>query len=262
MRNYNLFVWNIDLAQIKVFIVRLVLIVWTSVFSYQVAAQPDVKVITEDWAPYNYEENGQLKGFSIEVVQAVMAELGEEYPIGVYPGARGDRMLDTMPNVMYFSLFRTPEREDKYKWIGPISEQAIYFYKHKDNPKTYRSIEDIKNAVKVTVPHKGLVADKVAELGIRNVIKLSSREHQFSLLFSKRAELSVNTSPLGVAYYLKQLGQPTDLLVSTDVKLLEFPLYIACSKEIPDSVIERWQAALEKVKKSEKYEQIYSKYLM
>lgn len=250
------------MAQMKVMLLRLMLIGLASLCSFQVTAQPNLKVITEDWAPYNYVENNQLKGFSTEIIQAVMDELGESYPIAAYPGARGDRMLDTMPNVMYFSLFRTPEREEKYKWIGPISEQAIYFYKHKDNPKTYQTIEDIKQATKVTIPHKGLVADRVAELGINNVIKLSSREHQFSLVFSNRAELSVNTSPLGVAYYLKQLDQPADLLVSTGVKLLEFPLYIACSKEIPDSVIERWQTALDKVKASEKYEEIYSKYLM
>ncbi|WP_415882293.1 substrate-binding periplasmic protein [Neptuniibacter sp. QD34_54] len=262
MRNCNLLIWTKDLAQLKVRILRLLVIGCALVFSYQVAAQPDLKVITEDWAPYNYEEGSELKGFSIEIVQAVMNELGEQYPISIYPGARGDRMLETLPNVMYFSLFRTPEREDKFKWIGPISQEAIYFYKRKDNLQTYKTIDDIKQANNITVPYKGLVANKVDELGITNVIKLSARDRQFSLLFSNRAELAVNTSPLGVAYYLKQIDKPVDSLVATGVKLLEFPLYIACSKEIPDSVIERWQAALEKVKASEKYEQIYSKYLM
>lgn len=262
MRNCNFFSVNMELAQIKAAILTFLLIGIVSLNSDPVAAQPDLKVITEDWAPYNYEENGELKGFSIEIVQAVMDELGEEYPISIYPGVRGDRMLETLPNVMYFSLFRTPEREDKFKWIGPISQEAIYFYKRKDNPHTYQTIDDIKHANNITVPYKGLIANKVDELGITNVMKLSSRDRQFSLLFSNRAELAVNTSPLGVAYYLKQIDKPVDSLVSTGVKLLEFPLYIACSKEIPDSVIERWQAALEKVKSSEKYEQIYSKYLM
>jgi len=232
------------------------------VFSSSSYAQPDLKVITEDWAPYNYEEGGIIQGYSTEIVRAIMTELGESYPIAIYPGARADRMLDTLPNVIYFSLFRTPEREDKYKWIGPLSEQAIFFYKRKDNPKVYRTVEDVKNATKITVPYKGLVADKVAALGITNVIKLSDRDQQFKLLFSDRAELSVNVSPIGVSYHLKQLNKPTDALVPTAVKLLEFPLYIACSKQIPDETIQRWQAALERVQQSEKYQEIHRKYLM
>lgn len=227
-----------------------------------VYSQPELRVITEDWAPYNYRDQGKVVGFSTEIVHAVMDELGEHYPIEIYPGARGDRMLKTLPNVMHFSLFRTPERENRFKWVGPISKQAVYFYKRKDNPKAYRSIQDIKQAKLITVPHKGLVASRVAALGITNVIKLSEREKQFSLLFSDRAELLVNVSPLGVAHYLKMMGKPADSLVATEVKLVEFPLYIACSKEIPDEVIQRWQKALDKVKASDKYQQIYKKYLM
>lgn len=190
-----------------------------------------------------------------------MDELGEQYRIAIYPGPRGDRMLDTLPNILYFTLFRTPEREHKYKWIGPISDEAIYFYKHKDNSKHYTTVEDVKKASLVTVPYKGLVADKVQEQGISNVIKLASREQQLSLLFKGRAELLVNTSPIGVAHYLKKINQPVDSLIQTQVKLLEFPLFIACSKEIPDSVIQRWQSALERVKASPKYTLIYNKYL-
>lgn len=233
-----------------------------AIVSSFVNAQPDLKVITEDWAPYNYEEGGKVQGFSTEIVRAIMVELGESYPIGIYPGARADRMLDTLPNVIYFSLFRTPEREDKYKWVGPLSDQVIFFYKRKDNPKTYRTIEDVQKASKITVPYKGLVADKVAALGIKNVIKLSDRDQQFKLLFSDRAELSVNVSPIGVNYHLRRLNKPTDALVATKVKLLEFPLYIACSKQISDETIQRWQTALERVKKSEKYQAIYRKHLM
>ena len=251
--------------QAKGFLPKVYLPIWLVFLSLifispLVNAQPDLKLITEDWAPYNYEEGLEIKGFSTEVVRAVLDELGDTYPIEIFPGPRSDRMLDTLPNIMYFSIFRTPEREEKYKWIGPISDQAVYFYKRKGNPKAYRDIEDIKVA-SVTVPYKGLVADTVEMLGVTNVIKLVTREQQFALLFNNRAELLVNTGPLGVAYYLKKMDMPADALTQTPVKLLEFPLYIACSKEIPDSVIERWQVALDRVKASNKYRTIYHKYL-
>lgn len=225
------------------------------------SSQPAIRVITEDWAPYNYEEAGEVKGYSTEIVKLVMAELGEQYPIEIFPGARGEKMLDTLPNILHFSLFRTPEREKKYKWIGPISEQTIFFYKRKGDPQVYETYADIRQAGMIIVPHRGQVASRVAAQGITNVIRLSDRNKQFELLFNDRAKLMVNVSPLGVAHYLKSMGKSADALVPTQVKLLEFPLYIACSKEVPDEVIHRWQAALEKVQATEEYKQLHIKYL-
>ena len=228
----------------------------------QVTAQEkELEIITEDWAPYNYLENGVVTGFSVEIVQAIMAELGESYIISLYPGARGESMLDNLPNILSFSLFRTPAREEQYKWIGPISKEAIYFYKRKNDIRTFKTFSDIEKVNKISVAHKGLVLSFVEAKGLTNLHKMPKLEAQFRHVLMGRADLSVNATPLGVAYYLKKLNKPTDALVKTQVKLLEFPLYIACSKKIPDSVINKWQRAFEKVKTSGQYQRIYSKYL-
>ncbi|WP_108650855.1 substrate-binding periplasmic protein [Dongshaea marina] len=119
------------------------------------SSQPfTLRIITEEWAPYNYMEKGVLKGFSVEIVRAVMKQLGEEHKIELLPGARGERLLDYEPNVMNFSLFRTREREPRYKWIGPISEESIYFYKLADNHKTYGDIQQIKK-IAIASPTRG-----------------------------------------------------------------------------------------------------------
>ncbi|MDM8537696.1 transporter substrate-binding domain-containing protein [Desulfobacterales bacterium HSG17] len=76
------------------------------------AEEQDLTIITEDWPPYNYEENGKIKGFSVDIVHAIMQELGKNYKISLLPGARGEFILRTKSNVMSFSLFRTPEREN------------------------------------------------------------------------------------------------------------------------------------------------------
>ncbi len=225
------------------------------------AQEHSIMVITEDWAPYNYTENNIVKGFSVEIVQAIMKELGEKHTIEVYPGARGQMMLDSMSNIMSFSLFRTPERETKYKWIGPISSESIYFYKKKDDPRKFKTLDDIKSVNRIIVPHKGLIMNHVDAHGIINISKQSKRKMQFLLLLRGKADLMINVSPIGVTYYLKKLNTPPDALTITQVKLLEFPLYIACSKGIPDSVIKKWQKALDKIKASGRYELIYNKYL-
>ena len=221
----------------------------------------DIEFITESWAPYNYSENGVIKGFSVEIVQAMMAELEESHKITLYPGARGEAMLKTKDNIFSFSLFRTPERESQYKWIGPISKEALYFYKRQNDPRIFNSLEDIKKVKKISAPHKGLVLTALEDLGLSNIHKMHSLDAQFQHGIMGRSDLVVNVPTLGLTYYLKKLNEPSHALVKTQVKLLEFSLYIACSKKVPDSIIEKWQTALDKVKASGQYTKIYNKYL-
>ncbi len=45
----------------------------------------DITIVTEQYPPYNFEENNIIKGMSTEVVQAVFNELGLLPEIKVYP---------------------------------------------------------------------------------------------------------------------------------------------------------------------------------
>lgn len=229
--------------------------------SQAAAEEKPLTIITEDWPPYNYEENGDVKGFSTEIVQAILDELDLKHKITVLPGARGEKLLDEGTRVMSFSLFRTPEREERYKWIGPISEEAIYFYKKKGSPLEITTLEDAKRVKRVACQHKGLIFNTLQQKGFNNLDTSPLQESVIKKIALGRTDLSVNAPPLGIAYFLKKANLPADSLEQTPVELLKFPLYIACTKDIPDDEIQQWQAALEKIKASETYTQIYNKYL-
>ncbi len=44
-------------------------------------------------------------------------------------------LAETMPNVLFFSLSRTPEREDKFIWLGEVSPYGQNFYQLSTRPK-------------------------------------------------------------------------------------------------------------------------------
>ena len=226
-----------------------------------VAAEGDLKIVTENWPPYNYIENGELKGFSTEIVQAILKELDAGYEIQLLPGARGEKLLDEGTHVMVFSFFRTAERENHYKWIGPIARDSVYFYKKKDNPLEIQTLEDAKNVKRVACRHKGLVLSVLEKRGFTNLDRTTKPDRIIRKVLTGIADLSVSETPLGVKYWLRKANLPTDTLAQTQVKLVDFPLYIACSKDIDDAVIQQWQEALERIKASEAYTRIYNKYL-
>ena len=66
-------------------------------------------------------ENGELKGYCVDILKAVWKNMGgSEQPILVLPWARGYAMVQKEPNHMLFAMARTPERENQFKWVGPI----------------------------------------------------------------------------------------------------------------------------------------------
>jgi polar amino acid transport system substrate-binding protein len=218
-------------------------------------------IITEDYIPYTIEDGGKIKGISVDLVNAIMDELGEEHKITVYPGARAHMMLEKLPRVMSFSLFRTPEREEKYKWIGPIANESIFFYKRKDDPRIFETIEDVKKVDTVAAFYQGAIFNELSKQGLNNIVKITTNESLSINLIESRVDLAVSANSAGVAYYLEKINQPPDAIVRTKVKLMEYPLYIACSKDIPDSVIEKWQRALQTIKASGQHEAIIKKYI-
>ncbi len=225
------------------------------------AGAQELQIITEEWPPYNFEKDGKVSGFSTEIVQEIMSELNETHEIKLLPGARGDQLMESGKMVMNFSLFRTPAREKRFKFIGPIAEDAVYFYKKKGRQLSINTLDDAKKVNKVASPHKGLVYTHLVKAGFTNLDKTTKAISRIKKLLMGRTDLSVGITTLGVAYELKQLGEPMDAVTRTPVKLVEFPLYIVCTKNVSDNVIKRWQDALNRIKATGKYQTIYQRYM-
>ncbi len=225
------------------------------------AEEKKLSVVTEEWAPYNFLEDGVLKGFSVEVVQSIMERLNLKIAIDMYPSMRTTLMLGSVPGTMMITMLRTPEREDKYKWIGPLGDGAIYFYKKQGNPIEISSLEDAKKVKLIGCRHAGLVLSTLKSAGFHNLDPTSTDgESVYKKLLLERCDLAISDTPLGVKHILKKLGLPANALVQTAVKLVGAPLYIACSTDIADREIALWQKALDGLKASGVFAAIQKKY--
>lgn len=221
-----------------------------------------IGIVTEEWAPYNYTENGMLKGFSVEIVRSIIQRLnGGNIPIQLFPSMRAGQMVRTQPGTMMITMFRTPEREAQFKWIGPLDTGAIYLYKKKGNPLRVASLEDAKKVKRIACRHGGVVLDTLRAAGFNNLDASSTDGASvYKKLLLGRCDLGISDTPLGVKYLLKQMGAPTDAVQPTVVKIIESPLYIACSKDIPDQTIALWQRELDEMKTTGLYAKIHAKY--
>jgi polar amino acid transport system substrate-binding protein len=243
----------------KIFLLCLVTISLIVSVSY---AEEDILIVTEEWPPYNYLENEEITGFSAEIVQNLLAIMNKDYEIQLLPSMRTTKLLNTRPHTMMFSLFRTPERESQYKWIGPLGDASIFFYKRKDDDRTIESLEDMKNVKRIACRHAGLIPDLLIEHGFKNLDMTATGSLPiYQKLLGGRCDLAISDADLGVRYHLKSLNvKLDDVFEKIPIPIFEAELYLAASKDISDEEIQEWQSALEELKTNGLYEKIFQKY--
>lgn len=86
------------------------------------------KVYTEQNPPYNFLENGKLKGLSTLLLEQLFQKSGHQIfgnTIEVLPWARGYEQILHEKNVVLYSMVRTPEREGLFQWVGPIGKMTL-----------------------------------------------------------------------------------------------------------------------------------------
>lgn len=226
------------------------------------AAAQQYRVVTEEWAPYNYIQNDQITGITTEIVRAIMALTGDEFEIQLVPSLRASRLLNEQCRTIMYSMFRTPQRERLYKWVGPIVEDAIHPYQLASaRPEVY-SLEQLMAAPQITTRNAGLIPDLLGSLGFTNLDRSAARNQQlYLMLLAGRTEIIIGDTDGGVAYYSDLLGIPPGTLRQVPVEIYRASLYIAFSADSEDAVVAAWAKALHTLRASGELERIRLKYL-
>jgi len=224
------------------------------------ASADSYQIVTEEWAPYNYTENNQLTGMTTEVVRAIMALTGDNFELVVLPSMRSAKVLKSRPKTILYSMFRTPDREALYKWVGPIAQESIYPYQLADaDPVNSRA--QLMRAPQITTRIAGLIPDTLQAQGFTNLDKSATGSEQlYRMLLAGRTDIIVGDTPAGVAYYSRQLNIPPATLRRIPVELYRSSLYIAFSSDSEDKVVASWVAALQQLLNSGELERIQRRY--
>ncbi|WP_085987061.1 transporter substrate-binding domain-containing protein [Pseudomonas fluorescens] len=223
-------------------------------------AHEQYQVVTEEWAPYNYVEHDQLTGMTTEIVRAIMALTGDKFEVLLQPSMRATQILKNRPKTIMYSLFRTPEREPLYKWVGPIVEESIHAYQLASTPPI-NSLEQLLHAPQITTRHAGLVPQTLQSLGFNNLDKSATESKQlYRMLLAGRTSIIVGDTAAGVAYYSRQLEIAPGTLRQIPIELYRSSLYIAFSTDSDDQLIAAWNRALEQLRQSGELARIQRRY--
>lgn len=229
------------------------------VFQTGAATGNELVLLTENTPPTNYiNSSGQLTGSSVEIVREIMRRLGTDCPIQVLPWARAYKMALNKPMTGLFSTTRTPEREKHFQWVGPIYTQRWILYKHADNPLHISSMEDAKKVKRIGTYIADAAHSYLENEGFDNLQPVSNDMQNMYKLKSGRIDLWA-TGDASFHTRVTRAGMDPGMFQKAFI-LKEIKLFIAFSKDVPDSLIRDWQLALNRIRDEGLYQKILHRY--
>ncbi len=206
-------------------------------------------VYTEQLPPFNFMENGKVIGSSTRLLEALLAKSGHTIShgkINLVPWSRGYHEALTTQNTILYSMARTPEREDLFKWVGPVNKLTIGLIAKKASQLVINKPECLNNYT-IAVMH-----DTAAESILKNLGMRPERMERFSSPLSQIKKLHegrVDAMAFGVEGMYQMLSTTgiDPSLYETVYILKQSDLYFAFHKETDDALIQKLNELLKTV---------------
>lgn len=222
----------------------------------------NIEIVTEQYPPFNYEQEGIVGGVSTEILKEVLKELSIETEINVMRWSSAYRRAQRRPNVLIYSIGRTPEREDDFHWIGVVAPFDIYFYSlSKRTDIIINNINDLKKYT-IGVVRNDMRHQYLNEIGGFKIITYRGTLDIFDALIEEKIDL-MPVAELNFPYivehannYMKNFKKVFFL-----EELSKDGLYMAFSKNTDLNIVEDFKKALKKIKEDGLYEEIIRKYI-
>ena len=219
----------------------------------------ELTVISEENPPFNFIKDGVFTGSATEVVREIMRRLDLPTEIQVLNWARAYHLALTQPNVVLFSTARTKEREDLFHWVGPIYKVRFGFYARRGSGPYLTGLADAKKVGAIATYKDDVREQLLKSQGFTNLDSSKSPASNLKKLLAGRVDLWLYSN-LGVPSVARQLGiDPAEVELVLPFKVNYS--YIAISKGTPRVMVEKWQAALDDIKRDGSFGRISKQWL-
>ena len=206
--------------------------------------------LTEEFAPFNYEENGVASGIAVDLLEAVFQRLNVDRSradIGIVPWAEGYKAVLEEQGTVLFSIARTPPRESLVQWAGPFTTLSTVLYAPTSSDIQISTAEDLSRyrigAVEASVEN-GLLL----ELGVdaSQIVNRNTLQELVRMLESGEIDMWATGDLAGRRQFLVSAQDPDAFEIVYPLNDNEF--YFSFSKDVPDVLVQSFQTALDEVR--------------
>jgi len=220
-------------------------------------AQPITFLVNPDYDPFSYLEEGHLKGFLVDLIGSLESETGIDVEMKPVKFDEALEMLQGEGSYCIPSLVFTTQRKALYQWAGPVAITNTYLYTTEELSGEFKSLEDARNANSVGVVSEYYSHKLLEEQGFDNLIVFEDEESLLEALFDGEIELApFNSAVLQELLKREQASYSPVSTVAIDLDMT----YLGFSKDVPTEIVDAFQKALDGLKTSDFFSELYSEW--
>lgn len=220
-----------------------------------------LRIVTDPWAPYVFEEDGQARGLDHGAAEEVFRRLGVQVQWQFMPWKRCLTEMENGQADAILDIFMTAERRTRMHFAEePLSHTEFVLFYDRSRPYPFTGLEDLQG-LKVGVSPGywyGDTAFRTSPLFIRE--PAPSHEANFGKLVRDRVDLVVNDRRAGL-YLAERLGLSRQI-AHHPLPVGEDALYIAF-RQAPElrELARRFAEELRRFKQEPGYAALQARYL-
>lgn len=219
----------------------------------------ELQLLTEEAPPTSFSRDGELHGLSVDIVRALIKRTGHAAHIELLPWTRAYRLAQQQADTAIFSTVRTPEREAKFQWVGPLLIGTTSFYSLKSRNLSFTSLEQAAASGPLAVPKQWYTFETLSARGFKNLYGVSSSKNMVTMLKHSRVQL-IATEDLTLKDELASGGLRPEQ-VQAHLPFMRSAYYIAFSPQTDAALVERWRQELAAMRKDGSFTAIFRRWL-
>jgi polar amino acid transport system substrate-binding protein len=225
-------------------------------------AQPALalKLLTEENPPLNYTEGKKLTGMATEVLQEAgkRAKVKLEFEVMAWSKAYEKAQADK--ETCLYSTARLPNRENAFKWVGPIAVNKWGLFALGGFKTEIKSLTDVR-PFRVGGVERDAKTEYLKQNGVTNVVEVKDDKLNPAKLTLNRKEAQKIDLWITSVANAKQVAAQSKV---TDIKLVfvgrEVESFLACSPRTAPATLKALADALDTMKKDGSYDKIVKSY--
>ncbi len=243
---------------------KLFIVCWFCVlFSCRAEAGKEITIVSSNYPPHIYKENGEIKGFRVELLTELFKRIGYQYVPIIAPWSRALVMVREGDVDGICSIWYKPEREDflYYPKLPYVLEvQAIYQHVGiKEIP--FRTLNDFEGLRIGTI--RGFAFPKeFLESPLFKLQTVATDKQNFLKLARGRLDVVISESVVG-DYTIIQEGLQDQVYRNRNNYNQGFWGYLAFGKKIPNGkrLAEEYDRVMKDLLREGFYNRVFMKYL-
>ena len=218
-----------------------------------------LRIVTEPWAPYVYDDNGTMRGLDYETTVIVFQRLGIDVDWQFLPWKRCLAMLDQGHADGALDIFHSHERDALLLYPSePLSDVEFVLFYANDRPHPAETLDDLRGLTVGTSPGY-LYGEDFSESTLFNREPAPSHEANFGKLSLGRIDLVITDRRVG-QHVIKAMGLEGKVS-QAPVVVSRQPQFLAVRRGAGmDLLVQRFAAELKRFKQEPAYADLSAKY--